>query len=148
MTAPDPEAQRLFVESRSAHDRRDTATSIELARQAIAVDPEHAEALEHLGTLLVTRRRAFEEGLGMVERAVDARPSDAGLWYALGWVREFAAHELKRRPTASSLDARTLYEQAADAFRQCLALQPEGKLVGDAEDLLDHVENELAGLDR
>ena len=94
----------------------------------------------------MTRRRAFEEGLPLVERAVDARPDDAGLWYSLGWVREFAAHELKRRPTQSSLDARSLYEQAADAFRRCLALNPEGKLVGDAEDLLDHVENQLASM--
>jgi hypothetical protein len=95
----------------------------------------------------VTRRGAFEEGLAFVERAVEAQPDDAGLWYSLGWVREFAAHELKRRPTESSLDARSLYERAAEAFRHCLDLNPEGKLQGDAEDLLDHVENELAGLD-
>jgi hypothetical protein len=107
----------------------------------------HVEALEHLGTLLVTRRRQYEDGLAFVERAVDARPDDAGLWYSLGWVREFAAHELKRRPTASSsLDVRALYELAAEAFRRCLALQPDGKLQGDAEDLLDHVENELASM--
>ena len=38
---------------------------------------------------------------------------------------------------------RKLYRDAYEAFRRCLALHPEGKLVGDAEDLLDHVENEL-----
>jgi hypothetical protein len=82
----------------------------------------------------------------LVERAVEARPHDAGLWYSLGWLSEFAAHELRRRPLASKLDPRSLYERAAEAFRQCLALKPEGKLVGDAEDLLDHVENELASM--
>ncbi len=143
---PDSEAQRLFLASRAAHERRDTAAAIDLARSAIASDPRHAEALEHLGTLLVTRRRAFEEGLAFVERAVEARSDDAGLWYALGWVREFAAHEQRRRPREPSLDARSLYEQAADELALCLALKPEGKLVGDAEDLLDHVENELASM--
>jgi hypothetical protein len=39
-----------------------------------------------------------------------------------------------------------LYARAADGFRRCLVLHPEGKLQGDAEDLLDHVENELAAL--
>ena len=53
------------------------------------------------------------------------------------------AHEIRRRPAASDLDPRGLYETAALSFRHCLSLKPEGKLVGDAEDLLDHVENEL-----
>jgi hypothetical protein len=88
----------------------------------------------------------YDEGLALVERAVDARPDDPGLWYALGWLREFAAHEAARRPQAPTVDTRALYEQAADAFRRCLALEPQGKLVGDAEDLLDHVENELASM--
>ena len=73
------------------------------------------------------------------------RPDDAGLWYALGWVLRVRGARDSTRPalTESSLDPRALYEQAAEAFRRCLALKPEGKLVGDAEDLLDHVENEL-----
>lgn len=78
-----------------------------------------------------------------MRRAAELRPEDAGIWYSVGWCTEFAAHETQRR-AASDLDARALYEQAADAFRRCIALQPEGKLLGDAEDLLDHVENELA----
>jgi hypothetical protein len=95
--------------------------------------------------LLVTRKRRFEEGLVLLERATEARPDDAGLWYALGWCAEFAAHETARR-AAGDLDPRALYERAAASFRRCLGLNPEGKLVGDAEDLLDHVENELRSL--
>lgn len=82
----------------------------------------------------------------MIDRAAAARPEDAGIWYAVGWCYEFAAHEIRRRPTGSHLDAKALYVHAADAFRRCLALHPSGKLVGDAEDLLDHVENELRSL--
>ncbi len=109
--------------------------------------PSYAAALEHLGTLLVTRRAAYGEGLAFIDRAVAAHPHDAGLWYGAGWCYEFAAHELRRRPRGTpALDPRALYERAAEAFRACLALNPDGKLRGDAEDLLDHVDNELASL--
>jgi hypothetical protein len=97
--------------------------------------------------LLITRRHRFNEGIARIEEAVAARPDDAGLWYALGWCLEFAAHELKRRPPGEPvLEPRALYERAADAFRRCLSLKPDGKLQGDAEDLLDHIENELASM--
>jgi hypothetical protein len=96
--------------------------------------------------LLVTRRREFSEGLALIERAAALRPEDAGIWYTLGWASEFAAHETRRRPAREQIDVRGTYERAADAFRHCLALRPEGKLQGDAEDLLDHVENELRSM--
>lgn len=95
--------------------------------------------------MLITRRGAYEEGLRLIDRAAEVRPDDAGIWYSLGWCYEFAAHEIRRRRDAT-LDPRSLYERAADAFRRCLALAPEGKLEGDAADLLDHVENELASM--
>ncbi|MDE3094667.1 MAG: hypothetical protein KGK07_01535 [Chloroflexota bacterium] len=138
-------AQALFARALDRHRARDTAGSIDLARQAVALDPAYAEALEHLGTLLVTRRRAYAEGIACIERAVAARADDAGLWYTLGWCCEFAAHEIARRGggAAPAPDPRSLYEHAAEAFRRCLALHPEGKLADDAADLLDHVENEL-----
>jgi tetratricopeptide (TPR) repeat protein len=102
--------------------------------------------------ILVARRREYGEGIDALERAVEIAPDDAGLWYSLGWCCEFAAHELQRRPDVrESPDVpyptvREMYERAAEAFRRCLALNPEGKLYGDAEDLLDHVENELRSL--
>lgn len=144
-------AQALFARALDRHRARDTAGSIDLARQAVALDPAYAEALEHLGTLLVTRRRAYAEGIACIERAVAARADDAGLWYSLGWCCEFAAHEIARRGggaagaprTGRLADPRSLYEHAAEAFRRCLALHPEGKLADDAQDLLDHVEDEL-----
>jgi hypothetical protein len=100
--------------------------------------------LEHLATLLVTRKHRFDEGLRIIDDAVTARPDDAGLWYAAGWLAEFAAHESRRTKPASDVTA--LYRRAEAAFRRCLELHPDGKLQGDAEDLLDHVENELANL--
>jgi len=126
---------------------RDTARTVDLTRRAIALDPAYAEALEHLATVLITRRQQYAEGLALIERAVAARADDAGLWYSMGWCYEFAAHEIKRRGAANeTLDPRALYERAEIAFRTCLAMHPDGKLQGDAEDLLDHVENELRSL--
>ena len=141
----DEEARALFEKALERHAARDTAASIDLARQAIAQDPSYVAALEHLAVLLVTRRRAYREGLDAIERAVALRHDDPGLWYTLGWLYEFAAHEARRRPVvAPEFSPEPLYERAAEGFRRCLALHPDGKLAGDAEDLLDHVENELA----
>ena len=139
---------RLLEASLQAHRARETLRSIELARAAIEVDPEYAEALEHLATLLITRRQRYAEGLALIDRAIAARDRDAGLWYSLGWLYEFAAHEIARRGGGddAALQPRALYERAAAAFRRCLSMQPDGKLQGDAEDLLDHVDNELANL--
>ena len=109
--------------------------------------PEYVEALEHLATLLITRRQRYAEGLEYVERAVARAAGRRGPLVSLGWCYEFAAHELRRGgDPLAGLETATLYERAAEAFQRCLALHPEGKLVGDAEDLLDHVENELRSL--
>jgi tetratricopeptide (TPR) repeat protein len=136
----------LFARALDAHAARDTSSSIDLTRRALEIDPEYVEALEHLATTLITRRQRYDEGLALIERAVSARDDDAGIWYALGWCYEFAAHDIARRPTGAKLEPRLLYERAAEGFRRCLELHPDGKLQGDAEDLLDHVENELSSL--
>jgi tetratricopeptide (TPR) repeat protein len=136
-------AEALFERARERHAARDFRESVRLLREALALAPDHVEALEMLGTTLVTRRRRYAEGLELLERTVQLRPDDPGLWYGIGWCREFAAHESRRRAGDPDIDPRALYESAADAFRRCLELKPEGKLEGDAEDLLDHVENEL-----
>jgi hypothetical protein len=96
--------------------------------------------------IYVTRRRRFDEGLALIERAASLRSDDAGLWYSLGWCCEFVAHERRRRPAEAGIESRALYERAAGAFRACVALHPGGKLADDAADLLDHVENELRSL--
>lgn len=142
----DDRAAALFRDALAAHAARDTSRTIALTREVIAIEPSHVAALEHLATVLVTRKAAYEEGLALIERAAAARSDDAGLWYSLGWCYEFAAHEIRRHKRDTSLDPTTLYERAAEGFRRCLELHPDGKLQGDAEDLLDHVENELASL--
>ncbi len=63
----------------------DIAASLDLTRRALELDPDYVEALEHMATLLVTRRRQYAEGLALIDRALDLRGDDAGLWYAAGW---------------------------------------------------------------
>jgi tetratricopeptide (TPR) repeat protein len=133
----------LFREARARHAAHDIAASISLARQALERDPDYVEALEHLGMIDVSRRRRFGEGLHLLQRAVDLRPDDAGLWYSLGWCCEFAAQASRRSPAGDAEAADALYRRAADAFRRCLALHPEGKLAEDAADLLEIVEDQL-----
>jgi tetratricopeptide (TPR) repeat protein len=135
----------LLADAGRMRDRGEIRASMAMARRALALDPSSAEALEFLATALITRRRSYAEGLSLLDRAVVARAADPGIWYARGWCYEFAAHELSRRPRDSELDPRALYETAADSFRRCLSLHPEGKLLDDAGDLLDHVENVLEG---
>lgn len=139
------EARELFTKAQDAHTAGDIAHGLTLTREALALDGDLVEALEHLATVLITRKRQYGEGLNVIDRTLSLRPDDAGLWYSHGWLYEFAAHEMRRRsPAGPGLEPRGLYEQAALSFRRCLSLKPTGKLVGDAEDLLDHVENELA----
>ena len=114
-----------------------------LTRRALALDPDCIEALEHLGMIYVSRRRRFDDGLALLQRAVELRPDDPGLWYSLGWCCEFAA-QATRGSGADGEAADALYARAADAFRRCLALRPAGKLADDATDLLEIVEVRLA----
>jgi tetratricopeptide (TPR) repeat protein len=137
------EARALFAEARARHSAHDVAASVALTKQALALDPDYVEALEHLGMIEVSRRRRFDEGLALLQRAVDLRPEDAGLWYSLGWCCEFAADAI-RRSRLGGADVAVLYRRAADAFCRCLDLRPAGKLADDAADLLELVEDRLA----
>ena len=114
-----------------------------LTRRALALDPDCIEALEHLGMIYVSRRRRFDDGLALLQRAVELRPDDPGLWYSLGWCCEFAAQAVRRSPASDDRAADELYRRAADAFRRCLALHPAGELADDAADLLELVEDQL-----
>ncbi len=123
-----------------AHERREIARAVGLARQALELDPSYAEAREYLGTTLVTRLRRFDEGLAEMERALEDAPDSASLLYALGWCYEFVAHARGREPSGAG-EASALYRKAANYLRRCLALAPEGKLREDAEDLLEVIEH-------
>lgn len=119
----------------SRHAKGDIAGALAEARAALRLEPSYAEARSYVGSTLVMRRGSYAEGLAELERAAEAAPDDPAIHYTLGWCYEFVAHRTSRRPRAG-LEPVELYEKAAASLRRCLALEPEGKLKDDAEDLL------------
>ena len=129
-------AQRLHAEGRI-----DAALGI--ARQAVAADPSSSDAWMYLGTTLITRRLAFEEGLAALGRAADLAPNDPGVLYSLGWCCEFVAYRLEKQATKPYRDPGELYELAADYLQRCIDLGPEPGLKDDAEKLRDTIIDRL-----
>jgi tetratricopeptide (TPR) repeat protein len=57
-----------------------TNDAVEWFQQALAIDGRNVHALRNLGIALVRGRRP-EEGVPYLERALEAAPSDASLWF-------------------------------------------------------------------
>lgn len=54
-------------------------------RQALALSPDNAEILNHLGYNLVDRGLSLEEGMRLISRAVDLEPRSGLILDSLGW---------------------------------------------------------------
>ncbi|HWC31315.1 MAG TPA: hypothetical protein VG845_14630, partial [Dehalococcoidia bacterium] len=129
-------AQELHTEGR-------IPDAVAAARQAIEADPAFVEGWMYLGTTLVTRLLAFEEGLQALERAKQLAPDDPGVAYSLGWCYEFVAYRLEKLGRTPYRDPLELYRLAAQELRRCIDLNPEQGLQEDAQDLLDSIEARL-----
>lgn len=117
------------------------------AEDAIALDPGLAEAHAYIGNTLVTRRRAYPEGIAALERAAELAPNDATTWFTLGWCQEFAANALahprtRRREDARGLVPAELYAAAMRTMLHARTLDPDDALLGDIEDILDVISRE------
>lgn len=55
-------------------------------RSALEINPDQPQVLNYLGYSLVERRVNLDEALGMIERAVEARPDSGYIVDSLGWV--------------------------------------------------------------
>jgi tetratricopeptide (TPR) repeat protein len=123
-----------------AAERLDEALAA--ARDALRLDPTLGEAYAYIGNTLVTRQRAFDEGIAALQEAARLLPHDPGVWYTLGWCQEFAANALahprtSRREAALTLTSDQLYAAARVSMLRALSLDPEDGLKGDIEDILD-----------
>lgn len=140
-----PQAARDRLRAAMArHERDDIAGALAEARRALDMAPDFADARSYLGSTLVTRQGRYAEGLAELERAREAAPDDSAIHYTLGWCYEFVAHLVSRRPQPA-LDPQELYRKAEASLRRCLELNPEGKMRGDAEDLLASIIREDVG---
>lgn len=55
-------------------------------RAALEINPDQPQVLNYLGYSLVERQTSLDEALGMIERAVAARPDSGYIVDSLGWV--------------------------------------------------------------
>src|SRR5688500_3277396 len=142
-------ARARLREALALHASERVDEALAAAREAIALDPTLGEAHAYLGNTLVTRKRAFDEGIAELEQAARLRPDDPGVWYTLGWCQEFAANALahprsSRREAPLRLTPDELYAAARASMLRALTLDPEPGLRGDIEDILDVLAKETS----
>jgi tetratricopeptide (TPR) repeat protein len=138
------EARDLLMQAHALHAERRIDDALAAGRRAIELEPDYVDAWSYVGTTLVTRKLAFEEGLAALERAEALAPDDAGIVYGLGWCYEFVAYRLDRAPSPYR-DPADLYRLAAARLQRCIDLNPEQGLKDDAADLLAAIEARLEG---
>jgi len=139
MESPTPEAAEHLRQAHALHSEGRIEDAIAEAQRALDIYPDYIEALTYLGTTLITRRLAFEEGLRLLERAAELAPDDPGVNYSLGWCDEFVAYRLEKQATTPYRDPLELYERAAERLQHTIALNPEKGLKDDASDLLQSI---------
>jgi tetratricopeptide (TPR) repeat protein len=84
-------------------------------RAALALNPDQPQVLNYLGYSLVEKRINLDEALGMIERAVEARPDSGYIVDSLGWV----LYRLGR------------FEEAVEPMERAAALMPVDPIVND-----------------
>ncbi|AHM03853.1 TPR domain protein [Roseibacterium elongatum DSM 19469] len=84
-------------------------------RRALELNPEQPQVLNYLGYSLVEQRRNLDEALGMIERAVAARPDSGYIVDSLGWV----FYRLGR------------FDEAVEPMERAVQLLPTDPIVND-----------------
>jgi cytochrome c-type biogenesis protein CcmH/NrfG len=126
----DPDAQYLqlmkLAKAANAHERfRAAAVSY---RKALALKPGSAEAKAGLGIALVNSdpgTGGYREAVRLLQDAVRTEASNARAWLALGMGLQFSGQN----------------QQAAQAYRKYLLLEPAGASAGDVRAMLKELGN-------
>lgn len=142
-------ARERLREALALHAAERIEEALDAARAALELDPMLGAAEAYIGNTLVTRQRAFPEGIAALERATRLVPDDPVVWFTLGWCQEYAANALGRpkgrsrsRDDARGLDAGELYQAAKRSMLHARTLAPDPALLGDIEDILDVIAKE------
>jgi predicted O-linked N-acetylglucosamine transferase (SPINDLY family) len=136
-----PAAQRSFDEAMSLQRSGRLAEAEAGYRSALAIDPNHADAMHYLGIVLHQLQRTAE-GIKAIERATHLLPENAGYFCNLGVILAGAGElpqaivALERatilRPDfpeafsnlGSALKRSGHVDRASDAYRHAIALRP------------------------
>ena len=138
--APSMEAQQALRSAMDMHARGDIDHALVQAQSVVDRWPGYAQALSYFGQTLVTRKRRFADGLAVLDRAVEADGDDPYILYSAAWCREFAANAIERPKGAHQRVPQSptaLYAKAREELLRALTLEPDDKLRGDVEDILD-----------
>lgn len=84
-------------------------------RKALQLAPDQPQVLNYLGYSLVDMNRKLEEALGMIQKAVDLRPSDGYIVDSLGW----AYFRLNR------------FDEAVTQLERAVSLRPDDPVLND-----------------
>lgn len=86
-TARDTDRWFLYYARAISHERLGQWDRAEADfRHALDLNPDHPQVLNYLGYAMVEKNINLEEALGMIERAVAARPDSGYIVDSLGWV--------------------------------------------------------------
>jgi tetratricopeptide (TPR) repeat protein len=111
----------LLFTSVLLHDALDDMEGSEQKlRRIIALEPDDARALNHLGYMLADRTTRFEEALELIERAITLSPDDPAIIDSLAW----AQYKLGR------------YEEALVNLRRAFAVFPDHEVASHLGEVL------------
>lgn len=123
LSVPDaPENWYLYFSRGAARERSgDWAAAQQDLRQAIAISPNEAAALNYLGYALLDRGERLVEAQSLIERAVAAKPEDGFIADSLGWAYyrtgKYAQAVIQlERAIAAVADDPTINEHLGDAY--------------------------------
>ncbi len=89
----EPNDVDLLYEQAMIDERLDRLDEMEkLLRQVIALQPDHAQAMNALGYSLADRRLRLDEALALVKRAHELAPADPFIVDSLGWIEFRLGH--------------------------------------------------------
>ncbi|WP_373691538.1 tetratricopeptide repeat protein [Hyalangium versicolor] len=119
-----PRDEALLYALASAYDLQgDADKALAQMRSVLAINAEHAAAMNFIGYLLAQKRRDLPEAERLVLRALELRPDTGAFLDSLGWVY-FQRGEYQRavealeRATQLEPDEPVILEHLGDAYRQ------------------------------
>lgn len=113
---PEPADWNLYYQRGIAYERTKQWDKAEPNfHQALELFPDHPQVLNYLGYSWVDMGINLEEGLELIERAVELRPSDGYIVDSLGW----AYYRLER------------YEEAVTELERAVNLMPADPILND-----------------